>query len=105
MAKFVLAYHGGGGMPESDEEQAQLMEAWGGWFATLGESVVDGGNPISHAKTIASNGDVSDGGGANALTGYSIIDAADLDDAVSKASGCPVLASGGSVEVAAAIDM
>ena len=105
MAKFVLAYHGGGGMAETEEEQAKVMEDWGGWFASLGESVIDGGNPISHACTISADGSVADGGGANPLSGYSIIDAADLDDAVAKAKSCPVLGAGGSVEVAAAIDM
>ena len=104
MAKYVLVYHGGGGM-ETEEEQAAVYEAWGAWFGSLGDSVVDGGNPIGQAKTIASDGSVSDGGGSNPATGYSLINAADLDEAVTKAKGCPVLASGGSVEVAEAIDM
>ena len=29
MAKYVLAYHGGGGMPETKEVQAPIYEAWG----------------------------------------------------------------------------
>ena len=105
MAKFVLAYHGGGGMPETEEEQAQLMQEWQGWFASLGDAVIDGGNPFSHASTISPDGTVIAGGPENALTGYSVIAAADMDDAVAKAKGCPVLNSGGTVEVAAAIDM
>ena len=43
---------------------------------------------------------VTDGGGANPLTGYSIIEAKDLDDAVRLSKGCPILLSGGSIEVA-----
>jgi hypothetical protein len=97
MGKYVLAYRGGG-MAETAEEQQKSMEQWMGWFGQLGAAVVDGGAPFGPAKTIASSGGVTDGGGA-ALTGYSIVDASDLDDAVAKAKGCPVLSSGGSVEV------
>ena len=103
MAKYVLAYRGGS-MAESEAEQKAVMDQWMGWFGTLGASVVDGGAPFGPAKTIASNGSVSDGGAA-ALTGYSIIDASGLDDATAKAKGCPVLSSGGSVDVYEAMEM
>lgn len=105
MPKYVLAYHGGSGMPESEVEQAAIMEAWSAWFAGMGAAVVDGGNPISQTKTVASDGSASDGGGANPITGYSLISAADMNAALGLAGTCPVLASGGSVEVAEAIDM
>jgi hypothetical protein len=36
---------------------------------------------------------------------YSLIEASDFDDAIAKAKGCPILAAGGSVELAEAIDM
>jgi hypothetical protein len=81
------------------------MEVWGAWFGQLGQAIVDGGNPISQAKTIKSDGAVVDGGGTNPLSGYSLINADSLDHAVTLAKGCPVLTSGGSVEVAEAIDM
>ena len=105
MSKFVFAYHGGSGMPASEAEQAAVMEAWGQWFGALGDAVVDGGAPTGTARTVASDGSASDGGGANPLTGYTIIEAADLDAATDIARGCPVLANGGSVEVAATVDM
>jgi hypothetical protein len=103
MAKYVLAYRGGSA-PQSEADQQAVMDQWMGWFGSLGASVVDGGNPFGPAKTIASNGAVSDGGGA-ALTGYSIIDASGLDDATAKAKGCPVLSSGGTVDVYETMEM
>src|SRR5438067_12767722 len=103
MGKFVLAYRGGS-MAETAEDQQKVMEQWMGWFGQLGAAVVDGGAPFGPAKTIASAGAVRDGGEAG-LTGYSIVDASDLDDAVAKAKGCPVLSSGGSVEVYEAMPM
>jgi hypothetical protein len=104
MAKFVLAYTGGGGMAESPEAQQKAMEAWMNWFGSLGEAVADGGAPFGPSATVAADGSTSDGG-RSSLTGYSIITASDLSDATSKAKGCPVLASGGSVEVYEALPM
>lgn len=104
MAKFLLVYHGGEGMPESEAAQAEAMAAWGGWFGQLGAAVLDGGNPAGQSKTVSSTG-ISDGGGANPATGYSLIDAKDLSDAVSKAQDCPVLQGGGTVEVCETIDV
>jgi hypothetical protein len=98
MAKYLLAYHGGG-MPETEEENARVLEAWNGWYHTLGSSVVDGGNPIGPARTVSADGSVSDGGGANPITGYTIIEATGLDAAVELSRSCPILAAGGSIEV------
>jgi hypothetical protein len=104
MPKFVFAYHGGSA-PSSEAEQAAVMDAWMSWFGTLGDAVVDGGNPIGRTTTIAADGSTSEGGGANPVTGYSLVSATDLDAAVSLAKGCPILSAGGSVEVGEAIDM
>src|SRR5262245_8819120 len=104
MAKYLYVYHGGGSMPQSKEEIDKVMHAWGGWFGQLGASLVDGGNPVGKAATVK-NGSTVDGGGANPATGYSIIEASSRDEAVAKAKGCPLLASGGSVEVAEILPM
>jgi len=98
MAKFLLAYHGGG-MPETEEEGARVMEAWGAWYQELGSAIADPGNPTGRGATVAPGGAISDGGGANPITGYTILEAADFDTAVTSAKGCPILDSGGSVEV------
>ena len=97
MAKYVLVYKGGE-MGETPEAQQKAMEAWMNWFGSLGASVLDGGNPFGPSSSISQGGRVTDGGGS-ALSGYSIIDAASMADANDKASGCPVLHNGGTVEV------
>jgi hypothetical protein len=104
MSKYLLAYHGGG-MAETDEARAQIMEAWGKWYQALGPAIVDAGNPVGQTKTIATDGSVSEGGGANAVTGYTIISADGIDQAVDLSKGCPVLQSGGSVEVGETFDV
>ena len=97
MANYVLVYHGGG-MPESQEEGQRILAAWMKWFEQLGDAVVDGGNPVAQVRTVAGDGSVSDGA-PNPVTGYSVITAPDIDTAVEMSKSCPILASGGSVEV------
>lgn len=100
MPNYLLAYHGGG-MPETEEQRNKVLAAWGQWFGSLGAAIVDGGNPVAQTKTVAQNGSVSDGGGANPVSGYSVIKADNLDQAISMAKGCPILGEGnGSIEVA-----
>ena len=99
MAKYLLVYHGGG-MPEGEEAQGKIMAAWGTWFQNLGPALADGGNPTAQTKTIAADGSVSDGGGANPASGYSLIEADNIDAAIALAKGCPVLEGGASIEVA-----
>ena len=99
MPKYVLGYHGGSA-PSSKEEGDRVMAAWGAWIGSLGKALVDPGNPTSSAKTIAPGGKITDGGGSNPITGYSILEAPSLDAAVTMVKGCPQLTSGGSIEVA-----
>ncbi len=100
MANFLLLYSGGGGMAESEAEQQEILQAWGRWYGGLGSAVVDGGNPTSgQAKTISSDGSVSDGSALGSVSGYTIIKADSLDEAVDLSRGCPVLSAGGKVVV------
>ena len=96
MSTYLLTYHGGS-MPESKEEQDQVMAAWTSWFGKLGDALVDGGNPTSKSKAISPDGSVMDA--TSAPSGYSIIKADDLDSAVELSKGCPVLAGGAAVVV------
>jgi hypothetical protein len=97
MGKFVLAYRGGG-MGESAEAQEAAMTQWMNWFGSLGDAVVDAGSPFGPSASISSQGAVHDGAGSG-LTGYSIVTAESLEDACDKAKGCPVLGSGGDIDV------
>jgi hypothetical protein len=96
MANFLFAYRGGG-MAETEEERDATMAAWGRWFGSLGEAVVDGGAPFGASQTVTSGGAAD--GAPSELTGYSVVRAGDLAAAVGLAKGCPVLEGGGSVDV------
>lgn len=103
MAKFVFVYKGGQ-MAETPAAQKKVMEQWMGWFGKLGKAVVDGGNPFGASTSVDGNGKSAKGNGSG-LTGYSIIETTTLADATKKAKGCPVLTSGGTVEVYEALAM
>jgi len=99
MANYLLLYSGGK-MPESEAEKATVLKEWEVWFGQLGSDLVDAGNPFSpSAKTIASDGAVTNGPIGKMASGYSIIKADLLDTAVEKAKGCPVLKGGAKVSV------
>ena len=102
MAKFVYLYTGGA-TAETPEAQQESMQAWESWFTTLNGAVLDIGNPFGAASTVADDG--ASPGGASQATGYSIIEADCLGDAAKKAAGCPIIGSGGRVEVYDALSM
>jgi hypothetical protein len=98
MSKYVYVYTGGG-MPETPEEGAKIMAAWNEWFGKLGSSVADVGNPFGQSQSLSN-------GATTKATGYSIVNAGSLDEAVKMAKSCPILANaGGNVEVYEALEM
>jgi hypothetical protein len=90
-------------MPETEAEHAaakKIQKAWEVWYGELGDALVDGGGPFAPlAKTIASDGSVSDGPVGVMAIGYTIIKADSLDEAVEKAKGCPGYIGSGDVTV------
>ncbi len=104
MAKYIFVYHGGS-MPETQEEGAKVMAAWMAWLSEMGDAVVDGGNPVGMSSTVHGDGSVTEDGGSNPTSGYSLVSADSKEQAVELAKGCPILQNGGSVEVAETIDM
>lgn len=102
MPKYHLTYSGSSEMPHDESEIAAVMETWQAWFGQLGDALVDGGNPFGPRQSISPDGTVTDAGGSS---GYSVITAGDLAEAVASAKGCPVLGAGGAVEVSECIEM
>ncbi len=89
MAKCLFIYHDGT-YPTSDAEVKRVMEQWGAWIGALGATLLDGGNPVGRSYTVASDGTLGEGGGANPTSGYSLVEAADIEDAHRKARSCPI---------------
>ena len=91
MANFLLLYTGGN-PPASQAEGEKVMAAWMAYFGRMGDRIVDGGAPLGDRQSI-------DGAPASGASGYSIIKADSLADAVAGVEGHPHMASGGKVEV------
>jgi hypothetical protein len=95
MSNFVLSFRGQSDRVVSADEES----AWAAWFEQIGGSVADFGHRVGRVSALGSASNAPD-----ALAGYVVIEAADLDAAVSIASGCPGLRHGGGVEVGEAMD-
>ena len=46
-------------MAATEEEMQAAMEAWGGWFGALGESIVDIGNPFAGSTSVSAGGAIT----------------------------------------------
>ena len=103
MPDYIIAYHGGK-KPESPEAGAKHMAKWKAWLDGLGDAVVNPGTPLGKSKTVSSSG-VSDDGGPNPLSGFSMVKADSMDTALEMAKACPFLDTGGTLEVAEVMQM
>lgn len=104
MANYLFTYHGGS-EPQTEEEGAKVMAAWGAWMETLGEALVAPGNPVGPSAMIAADGTTAPFHGDDTVTGYSIVTAPDLDAAVALGMGCPIRDDGGWVEIGEIVPM
>lgn len=88
MKKFVFVHVGF--VPPTSE----IMEAWGAWFASFEDKLVDGGNlGVGPGKEITDSGMNDLPFDAEAITGFSIIEAENMDAAVRIAEKCPSITS------------
>ena len=103
MNDYVFVYRGGNEF-KSKEDGAKHMAKWGEWVGGRGDASVNPGAPFGKSKTVGSGG-VSDDGGPNPLTGYSIVKAKSLDAALEMAKACPHLDIVGTIVVAEVMEM
>ena len=93
MAKFMMIYKGEAtDMADMTEEQgAEVMAKWGAWMGKVGAALVDVGTPFGPGVSVVDDGST---GQPVSLTGYSIVEAADLGAAQALADGHPYLSEG-----------
>lgn len=93
MPKFMMVYKGEAtDMSDMSQEQAQeVMAKWGTWMQRVGDALVDVGAPFGLGTSLIDDGS---SGSAVSLTGYSIVEAADMAAAQSLADGHPYLSEG-----------
>ena len=104
MSNYVFIYYGEPKF-DSQEKGAKYQEKWKGWVGGIGDAWVNPGTPFGMPKTVSSGGvSVSDNGGSNRLTGFSIVKADSMDAALAMVKGCPHLEHG-TVDVGEAMEM
>jgi len=92
MAAFLVTYHGGRS-PTNPQAMEQIKAAFGVWPQASGSAVVDPGAPVRKG------GRVSHGNPAEAeIGGYTIVEAATLDEATTILQSHPFVARGGALQ-------
>jgi len=71
----------------------EIMGAWGKWFESIGDKIVDPGSPLGPGKEISHSGTKELPHDKAAITGYVVIKADSIDDAVRIAKTCPIITS------------
>ncbi len=98
MDKFLLVYYGGK-MSATPEEGQKSMEVWMKWFKDLGKAVVDMGAPTMPGKVVGKRSTKAGFVGEQPVTGYTVLQATNLDEAVKLAKTCPQIEDGGQIAV------
>lgn len=93
MPKFMMVYKG---EPTdmsamTQEEVQEVMGKWAAWMQRLGPAMSEMGTPFGPGTSLVDDGT---SGTAVSLTGYSIVEAADMAEAQSLAQDHPFLSEG-----------
>lgn len=93
MARFLLTYKGDATDPTdmAAEEREAVMQQWAEWMQRAGSAIVDIGTPLAPQGSMVDDGT---SGTPTALSGYTIIEASDLEAARSVCDGHPFLSEG-----------
>ncbi len=87
MKNFIFLQYG------FEQPTPEIMEAWGKWFASIGDKMVESGGPSRPGREIAHEGTKELPMGLDSFTGYSIIRAENMDEAEKIAQACPIITS------------
>ncbi len=103
MSQFVIVYLGGD-KPSTTEQGKQHFSKYMAWLSSLGDAAVSPANPLGRTHTVNADGTVAAGGNSS-MSGFTIVEADSLDDAISIAKKCPFLEIGGTLEVSELMQM
>lgn len=93
MARFIMIYRGEAtDLSEmSEEDAAAVLGKWQTWMGKVGAALVDVGAPFDTGIAVLDDGTSRP---ALSLTGYSIVEASNLDEASTLTDGHPYLSEG-----------
>ena len=99
----MIAYYGGN-QPSSKEEGMAHMGKWKAWVEGLGENVINPGTPLKDTKIVTSS-DVQDENDPNAMKGFAVIKAENIEAAVEIAKSDPFFDINGTIRVSQMMEM
>ena len=103
MAKFMLMYLGGD-QPSNPEEGKIHFEEYRNWLVSLGDSIVSAANPLKDTHVIHPDGKIEQGS-TTEMSGFTIIEADSIEEAVKISQTCPFKKIGGTLEVSELVQM
>jgi hypothetical protein len=87
MKKFIFLHVG------YETPTKEIINAWMKWFESIKAHTIDSGNPFKPGKEVTKTGIKDLPLDKNALAGYTIIQAENIDEAVKLAQSCPMITS------------
>jgi hypothetical protein len=87
VSKFLFLYKG------YVTPTPEIGQAWMHWFDTHANNMIDSGNPITAGVEITPDATEEIESGLDSLTGYSILNADNLDEAIAIARTNPMITS------------
>lgn len=95
MDEYMIAYIGGD-HPKSPEEGKAHQMKWMAWVKGLGAAATKPANPLMQSHMISGDGVSTDG---VVMSGYTVVEAENIEAAIEMAKDCPFLDINGSVQV------
>lgn len=97
MTSFILVYLGGA-QPSDPEEGKAHFDKYRAWLGSLGDALISPANPLKDTTVITPGGTVTPGS-ITEMSGFTVIQAESIQDAIKMARTCPFLEIGGTLEV------
>jgi hypothetical protein len=85
MKKFFLLHYG------YETPTPEIMDAWSKWFTSFGDRFDDSGTGFVSGREITHNGTRELTPDSEAITGYSILNAENIEEAEKIAQDCPFI--------------
>jgi hypothetical protein len=87
MKKYVLLHYG------FEKPTPEIMSAWGKWFETFKDNIIDNAGPFLSGREISKAGTRELPLGRESITGLTVMRAGSLDEAEKMAQGNPYISS------------
>ncbi len=102
MKKFIVLYHAPAEAMEAmasatEEQKMEGMKPWFAWKESIGDALVDFGSPLMGGTRLLPDGSTQTS--SKEVTGYSIIQATDIEEAKGMLKGHPHLAWTGGCDI------